>query len=474
MADVPEFLPLYADITAESEKRITLFLTRMKAEMNPVPKFMQRAAESGTSNLPTTENEERLMAYAFLRARHWNVDGALRMAQHCAAYRQRLNLDDSPMLPSPLSIRGYDETDVIRRCKLTARPANDPMFALLQRFNSLLLSGYHYWDKRGLPVAYSLLGRIDVRDALKKGKQMIPVGYKLTDYIDSYMTTLVETGGCLTRYQDIMMKENPIPGVDTSVKRRFCVTVVVDAKGMTYRHLHKPAVDLLKEALQHVNGVYADCVHRILVVNCPSMIRFAFDIVKPAMDEGLQEKFVFVSPENTPLALDRVIGKEHVPSFLGGTCNCPGGCMAGINANAVFSAEEGDSEDVMTENIKLSAGSKHQKVFEMVQGEDVIWEFLSTKGVDVRFSVYFYPKQAGVSVDQKKSRVKIDKKVKKTTTEDPLVKAEKLKDGADHFMAPEDGILQLVWDNSKSWVQDKPVQMRVYKSAPILVTPDGE
>lgn len=470
MSNIPAFTPLYSPITNVTEQKITEFLTRMKAEEQPLPPLFKRFAESGTTDKPTLENEERLFAYAFLKARQWNVTKALKMTHEAFILRKKLGLDHHRFIPSVLSVRGFDQNDVAQRLALQPTANNDEMTKIVNEFNPLFHLGYHYWDRRGLPVLYWVLGNVKVHSAMKKAAQVVPVGKTLNDAVELYCGALVETGWTLCRYQDKILTEKPQAGIDMGAPRRNFITVVVDAKGLNYKMIYKPAVDQLRFALSTLTGHYADCVHRIVVVNCPAMIKFAYGIIKPSLNEDMQSKISFVSPEETAVALDRVIGSERVPSFLGGSCTCPNGCIASYNPNAILSAEEGEG-DVLTENIKLSAGEKHERVFDMVTGEDVIWDFVSTKGVDVRFSVLFYPKQTGVTIDPKRQRVKIDKSAKKTTRENPVVKICKLSDGSDHYMAPEDGILQLVWDNSSSWLQDKPIQMRVFKASPTLADP---
>lgn len=469
MSKVPEFLPLYDTLIDKSEQRIDQLLTLISQSYNPLPLLITKAMAHGTSTLPTLQNDVRLLAYAYLRARNWDVQEALKMFKVTIAYRERAGLDHLTWFPSPLSIRGFDQNDVMARLQLQPRDGNDGMSAMCGVFGNFIKAGYHSYDKRGLPVAYWVIDKMDVKAAYKKVCQSIPVGTTVVDYGDRFVSTIVETGWDLCQYQDKVLTAQPVPGIEMGAPRRNFVTLVVDARGVTTKMLYGPVITTLKEVMKGMNNRYADCIHRILLVNCSSVIRFAFSILKSALNDGLVKKVTFVSVADTPTVLDRVIGKERVPSFLGGQCNCPGGCLASFNPSAVLSAEE-DHSDVLTENIKLSAGAKHEKVFEMAQGEDVTWDFVSTKGVDIRFTVNFYPKQDGITVDNKRNKVRIDKKAKCTTREDPLVKYEKLTDGADSYLAPTDGILQLIWDNSHSYTQDKPVQMRVFKSAPMLLT----
>ncbi|KPI90839.1 hypothetical protein ABL78_0072 [Leptomonas seymouri] len=464
-------LPLFQPITEKSEERITQMFEEIKRLYNPLPVLFQRAIDHGTADLPTPQNDVRLICYAFLVARNWKVKDAVLMAQEAVRFIEKFRLGDLNMFPSGYSIRGYDEAKVASVVGAPWGSTNTDIYRCMSTMASLSMSGFHYWDRRGLPVGYWLAGRMQTHSMLKKAKAQVPVGTSVEDYFQLFGGGLVETGWYLCAYQDSVLASNPLPGIDMGAPRRNFCTVVVDCKGLNYKLVDRALLEKVKATLQQMNGVFADFVHRVLVVNCPPMIKFAYSLIKSAMTEGMRQKLTFLTPENSVAALDTVIGLERVPEFLGGKCNCPGGCLPCFNPDAALSAEEVVGEgDLVTEDIKLSAGTKHEKVFELVQGEEVIWEFSTTKGTDVRFSVMFYPKQTGVSTNVKsgKLRVKIDPAVKRTTTENPVVKEEKLKDGADSFMAPEDGILRLSWDNSRAMVHDKSIQMRVYKSDPIF------
>lgn len=465
-------LPLFQPITAKSEERITQVLQALRDQHKPrLPSLFRRAEERGTQDLPTPQNDLRLMAYAFLVARNWNVRDAVKMANDASRFCDKFNFDSMMPFPSGFSIRGYDQANVAAWVKIPLSPTTTPLYRCMQTMTPLVHGGFHYWDRRGLPVAYWLVGRMETHSMLKKVKPHVPVGMSVEEYFQLFGGGIVETGWALCTYQDAVLTAHPQPGIDMGAPRRNFCTVVVDCKGLNYKMVDRLLLEKTKATLQQMNCVFADFVHRVIAVNCPPMVKFAWSLIKSAVNEGVQEKVTFVSPENTATALDSVIGLERVPAFLGGRCKCEGGCIASFNPNAAFTAEECSGEgDVVTENITVGPGKKHEKVFELQQGEEVIWEFSTTKGTDVRFSVMFYPKQRGVTAhaNNGKMRVRIDQAVKRTTTENPVVKQEKLTDGADSYMAPEDGILQLVWDNSKSLVSDKSVQMRVYKSEAML------
>ncbi|KEG07350.1 hypothetical protein DQ04_10071000 [Trypanosoma grayi] len=467
MVNVPVFVPLFAPLHDKSERKITEVLVRVKGEFDPLPPLFLRAQSSGTCDLPTKQNEERLIAYAFLLSNRWDVEKTMKAIRDMLKFRERYQIDSLLVHPSPFCVRGFDEEDLCARLNIKMRPTVTEREKIVATLCTSLHFGIHFWDKHGIPVAYWLVGKAEVHDTLRKLKQQTPVGKTAADLGKGCAAYALEVGWNICRYQSMRLQERAVPGIAPAEGRLQAVTVVLDASGLGYKDLSRPALELLHEVLWELQAHYADAVNRLLVVNCPRMIMFAYNILKRSLHEGFQKKITFVSPADTPEALDIVIGKERVPSFLGGHCSCPNGCIASYDPNAAFTAEEEDEGDVVTEDINLKPGKTLEKAFELEKGEEVVWEFVSTSGADVRFLVNFYPKTEGISVHPERKRVVIDKSIKKTTKEHPLVHESKLADGADRFCAPQDGVLQLVWDNSRSWVQRRPIQMRVYKNSPL-------
>ncbi|KAG5470526.1 hypothetical protein LSCM1_01770 [Leishmania martiniquensis] len=467
---------LFQTMTGKSEERITEVLEAVRAQHKPgLPALFQRAADRGTSDLPTSQNDLRLMSYAFLVARNWNVKDAVKMANDACHFYDKFRLVEQSPFPSGFSIRGYDQARVAASTRLPMGTADTPLYRCMQTMTPLVHGGFHYWDRRGLPVVYWLVGRMDTHAVLRKVKPHIPVGMSVEEFFQLFGGGIIETGWALCHYQDAVLAAHPQPGIDMGAPRRNFCTIVVDCKGLSYKMIDRQLLEKTKATLQQMSCVFADFIHRVIVVNCPPMVKFAYSLLKSAMGEGVHAKMTFVSPEYTAAALDQAIGLERVPAFLGGSCHCEGGCVASFNPHALFTSEEvGDDGDITTEDIIVGPGKRHERVFELQQGEEVIWEFSTTKGTDVRFSVMFYPRQEGVTAQSKsgKTKVHIGTSTTRTTTENLVVKQEKLKEGADSYMAPEDGILQLVWDNSKSVVSDKGIQMRVYKSEAMMESPE--
>ncbi|KAH9578640.1 CRAL-TRIO lipid binding domain [Trypanosoma melophagium] len=471
MADIPISQPLYADLREKSEVRIDEFVAVMRKEFDPLPPMLARIRKDNTTDLPTIYNEERLIAYGCLRRRHWNVEKAIKMLHHMLEFRERLQLDSLLLYPTSLSLRGYNEKDLCCRLGLSYRP---PMTDVQKKAGALgnsLHYGFHYWDKSGLPVVYWLLGKVDERAAYRKVREMTPVGKDPRDFAVGCVAYAVEVGWSLCRYQDLLLEENAVPDVNKPEGRIQAITIVVDAGGISYKSLWKPALSMLRDCLRTLQSAYIDVLNRVLLVNCPRMIKFAYDVLKGALRAGLRSKIEFVSPADTPIALDRVIGKERVPRFLGGLCECPGGCVASYDPRSLLHAEEEGDGDVATEAVRLKGGRRFEKAFEMLRGEEVVWEFVSSAGGEVRFSVLFYPKEEGISVHPQNKCVVMDKELKRTTAKRPLVKEESLTEGEDRYVAPEDGVLQLIWDNSHSRTQEKVMQIRVFKNEAMVEIP---
>jgi hypothetical protein len=171
------------------------------------------------------------------------------------------------------------------------------------------------------------------------------------------------------------------------------------------------------------------------------MIMFAYSIVRHALDPRLQQKVVFLNPVETPEALLQVIDADKLPAFLGGKCECEGGCVPmPKDGEDTFAEDIGDS---FTEDVKVHAGEDLVKEFALLPREQITWEFLSTTGHDVRFDAKFVDAHGNTTV---------------------VVAPHKLKDSSESFEAANHGKLVLTWDNTHSWLKAKKLQIRIIRS----------
>lgn len=82
--------------------------------------------------------------------------------------------------------------------------------------------------------------------------------------------------------------------------------------------------------------MYPQLLGKSIFLNIPTAFRWVFNLIKPLMSKRAVEKMVFCPANSSgkPISdcpfVSKILSIENVPTFLGGKCNCPGGCIGGI------------------------------------------------------------------------------------------------------------------------------------------------
>jgi hypothetical protein len=449
----------YVDLTPDKEQKITQLLQLMQQTYNPLPDQLQVLLRySPTSaDAPTPHNTMRHYCYCFLISRKWDVQKAFEMMQENIAYRQAAKLDERSELPTSISLRGWNQIDVVRALGNEPRLTNQRADKIVESIGCYFPCGLHRWDKHGQPVFYVTLGNISEEMLLKKLKQVANIGQTPEDVMWEMLQHLIGAGEWLAYYQQMQYDAGNLK-VDASEGLIRATTIVVDMKGFGYSMIWKPAIDLAVHCLKKLLHYYAECVHQILVVNAPSMVSFGYRIVRSALTATIQAKVRIATPDASFALLKEYIDADSIPVHLGGHCNCTGGCFNDYHpdVNGTLTAiEEHQYGSVITDDISLRAGAAHKKVFALRQKETVVWDFVSASGHDIAFATYFIPQAQCAGVDIEKVDVR--------SLEAYVVSKASPSEGSDEFTATTDGALLLVWDNKQSWVTTKHLQMKVYK-----------
>ncbi len=429
--DFATTVPEMDEVSPEREKLIAEFLQRQEAFYGSnKPHYLERAA-----------GDERVLAYKFLTARKWDVVEAEKMFRGVIEMRKERKFDRMPLFPAPFPTRGFDPDKVNAELELAPRQENiyDKWYSVI---NPAYSCNFHKWDKQGHPVLIERTGLSHVREIHARFKSLASVGKGPTQPAVDFQLLLNETGGALVRYQDKMIRAQE-PG-----RRILGIVMIMDVKGLGYGHLWRPALEILKATFKVDETYYPEGLHRLYLVNCPSMIMFAFNIVKGWVDPRVIQKIVFLSPAETASTLLQVIDQDNLPTMLGGNCDCGGGCvpMANLDSASPLSPGAPGEGDTFTEEIIVPSGKSFAKNFSMVAGEEVVWEFAAGDNKDISFTVsWFDDASAGERV---------------------VVDTARMKDGSDNYVASSTGKLILTWDNSGAWFTSKKLQMRVFKMAP--------
>lgn len=85
--------------------------------------------------------------------------------------------------------------------------------------------------------------------------------------------------------------------------------------------LSRPMIGFAQTFAQVEQDNYPENVGRVLIINCPTVVRLAWRLIKSFLDERTNRKIVFVSPGKAVEAMKEVMREEYIPDFAGGTCD---------------------------------------------------------------------------------------------------------------------------------------------------------
>jgi hypothetical protein len=195
--------------------------------------------------------------------------------------------------------------------------------------------------------------------------------------------------------------------------------------------LYQHAMRCLKVAADNDQKFYPESLHKLYVVNCPKIISYAWNIVKPWLDERTQKKIFFYKDHETKAKLLEDIDAECLPVELGGTCNCAGGCVPS-------SLDEITESEGMTEKIVVGRGSTETRVVDLVTGAMLVWELSCDDNCEIRFRVH-----------------------SKCLAAEDIFPLQLVSESAGNFVAPKPVKVTLTFDNSDTWFSSKTLRFRM-------------
>ncbi|GET91209.1 hypothetical protein, unknown function [Leishmania tarentolae] len=417
---------------------------------------------------------------SFLMSREWDVQKAFVMMQEVVAYRAENQIDEQSYFPAAISVRGWSSENVCRALGQSPRKTGGRIDRVCAGVAQGIACGIHYWDKNGRPVFYAMIDSFDVDELMQQLKKMASVGKSHEDVAWECMMYILGVIDSLVLHQllqrEAQLSGQPqmsetvgeaVPAWDLS---RGAVTMVYDLKGLTLKMLSKPMIDLFYDTAKKFFKYYPDRVHRIVCVNCPSLVYYAYRLVRGVMPTTFQKKITFVSPHDTLATLETIIERKYIPHFLNGDCHCTaheGECLSGYDRSHprrmgkrdthADPAAEGNDE-APTEYVTLTAGKECTRVFPVNASEVVFWEFLvAGESRDIVFTTFFVPQSAASGM--RWAPVELNKLSSYIVTSQAVAR------DSDALAAAEDGVVVLSWHNKRFWFASTRIQLRVYKES---------
>eukprot|EP00921_Rhytidocystis_pertsovi_P003610 GHVQ01006258.1.p1 GENE.GHVQ01006258.1~~GHVQ01006258.1.p1 ORF type:complete len:358 (+),score=46.46 GHVQ01006258.1:959-2032(+) len=110
---------------------------------------------------------------------------------------------------------------------------------------------------------------------------------------------------------------------------------LIDLKGMSSKSVDRKFLKVFEQSSKISEFLHPQLVAQTILVNAPSFIRWVVEALKAVgvSRRALDKLWVHKQVENKCIAehddILRLMDKETLPSYLGGLCNCVGGCVPG-------------------------------------------------------------------------------------------------------------------------------------------------
>ena len=241
----------------------------------------------------------------FLRAKKLNVQKATRMILNYFHWKRKINLDD---LYINFKLEHKNEIQLIfPHC-------------------------FHKYAKDGSPIYIQIMGKLNPDEVFK---------------IDTPQNICIYSALISERMEREYFK------MCAKIKKRYVHGVfnIVDFRDIrTTMLINKKLLTYLKESFGILQDCYPECLSGCYILNAGFAFRAFFSAVSLFLDAKTKDK-VRVYGENYREHLLEKIDSDCLPSFFGGTCQCPnkGGCL--FSNAGPWQTEEDKKDDNLPEEI---------------------------------------------------------------------------------------------------------------------------
>jgi hypothetical protein len=138
----------------------------------------------------------------------------------------------------------------------------------------------------------------------------------------------------------ILARESMMLYLDRETRRRrrlLKALTILDLQGFSIFHsIDRRFVSVLGESSKLSETMYPQLLGRSICVNVPVIFHYAFRWIRPLLSPKAVEKILFCSGLNSGKTVQqcpfvsKYLNIADVPSFLGGVCQCPQGCIGGV------------------------------------------------------------------------------------------------------------------------------------------------
>jgi len=356
----------------------------------------EKALKEFRASIPDLpERYTDLMLLRFLRARAFNVGAAVEMLTKDIEWRKKVGADTIlETFPKSKYFKGISEY----------WPGHP-----------------HKVDNRGIPVFYERLGIVDPKSLLKA----IPQDDLLQFHI--YMMERAEK----------RMRDAREQGITPELIDEGTV-IIEDLQGLGMKHMLTQGLDMIQKLAEIDQNHYPESLKKMYLVNAPSIFSVIWKIIAPWLDPITAAKMAIVSTDYKPLLeAECGITNENLPSFLGGKCQCEGGCCP---KGGVYGDVTSESSTV----VNINSRDKHELIVKVEEEGSVLGWHFKPEGYDIGFIVY-----------------KQDNGKRKE-----VVPYAKFEDPAQGHVTASVGTYVLQFDNSYSMLRSKSVRYEIFVEPP--------
>jgi hypothetical protein len=218
------------------------------------------------------------LLFRFLRARKYDIALSTKMFTDYLQWRQEAQVD------SIVQNFAFTEAEKMRQYY--------PQF-------------YHKTDKMGRTVYIEQLGKLDVNELL----QVTTTERLMTRHIREYEK--------FTRYRLAACTAKQ----GTNIENGF---TILDLKGVPLSQFNSVR-KLINQLTSISSNYYPETLGKMFVINAPTLFTAIWSVLKGMLDENTVAKIHILGSSYSKQLLEHVDAK-NLPKFLGGECECPGGC----------------------------------------------------------------------------------------------------------------------------------------------------